>query len=72
MVPPRNLSDRYRIGLQTFARASGNEKHTPTPAIRATEIERQNSTLTRPSRRRQQTVGSAQKRTFAPDLTRPK
>src|SRR5215469_10898559 len=30
------------------------------------------STLTRPSRRRQQTVGSAEKRTFAPDLTRPK
>jgi len=44
----------------------------PIAVLRCSHAEWRGSTLTRPSRRRQQTVGSAEKRTFAPDLTRPK
>jgi len=60
------------IREKTFAGTHGNGRDAPIPAVRETTIEPQGSTLTRPSRRRQQTVGSAEKRTFAPDFTRPK
>jgi len=69
--PPR-ASGRCRFGEGTFASTHGNGQDAPIPAVRETTIEPQGSTLTRPSRRRQQTVGSAEKRTFAPDFTRPK
>jgi hypothetical protein len=41
----------------------------PIAVLRCSHAEWRGSTLTRPSRRRQQTVGSAEKRTFAPDFT---
>jgi len=59
-------------GFWSFVATAANGKVAPIPAVRETTIEPQGSTLTRPSRRRQQTVGSAEKRTFAPDFTRPK
>ena len=46
--------------------------YAPIAVLRCSHAEWRGSTLTRPSRRRQQTVGSAEKRTFAPDFTRPK
>jgi hypothetical protein len=59
-------------GEGTFAGTRGNDKVAPIAVLRCSHAEWRGSTLTRPSRRRQQTVGSAEKRTFAPDFTRPK
>jgi hypothetical protein len=44
-----------------------NGRDAPIPAIRGTEMDRQGSTLKRPSRPRQRIVELTRKRSFAPD-----
>jgi hypothetical protein len=63
--PPPRLSAGCGFRKETFAGAHGNGRDAPIPAIRGTEIERQGSTQTRPSRPRQWVIGSARKRPFA-------
>jgi hypothetical protein len=57
---------------ETITGMRGNGRDAPIAVLRCSHAEWRGSTLPRPSRRRQQTVGSAEKRTFAPDFTRPK
>jgi len=70
--PPTRLSAGCGFRKETIAGSRGNERDAPIAVLLCSHAEWRGSTLTRPSRRRQQTVGSAEKRTFAPDFTRPK
>src|SRR5207248_4695765 len=56
-----------RFSQRTFAGPPGNGRDAPIPAVRANTIDRLKSTQTRPSRPRQWVIGSARKRSFAPD-----